>query len=374
MKRTIKSFLAAAGLAIIGLGSMLLASPASADTYFCDDQGKTGTIYPLDGIDGPGPLLSHAFRCKNLTTGVLPSDSRTIDLFSSLASTTMPNNVKNQLKNRNVRYFLFNNRTEANDYFQQTAPYKLSSTQIIVPFVSTSSRCAQTGYGLDTSVTPTQRIIVVAIYDNCRYDSIGLTVQNPSLRRTGFHETGHAFDFALAPSGSNSPSSRAGFTSLFTRDKNLVTPTNWASMNDVQKSAYMCNLFSFTIPSALEKDLGATSNGGPGGQVCQTNGVRYPYYELKTPTETAAEKLPYFTTAPGANQDIWAEAFVVLIDSSTSPASFLPVTDRVIGAFQSPIRSYNCVRGVVKAYVDTLAAPTTTVLQNLGCPTAPGPL
>ncbi len=370
MKRTFKGFLAAAaGLLLLALGSL---SPAHAATYQCDQQGVGGTTYPLDS-------QGHAYRCKNLTTGVLPSDSRTVDLFTSLSSTAVPNNVKNKLKAANVKYFFFNNRAEANDYFSQTSPYNSGDMTLYTPFVSTVSRCAQTGFGsYAPPLQPSVKIIVVAIYDNCQYDSIPLQVQNPSLRRTAFHETGHAFDFSLASTGSNVPSSRAGFTTLFNSDKNLLTPSNWASYSTGSKYNYICNLFSYSIPSALEKDLGANNNGGPGGQVCQTNNTPYTYYQTKTPTQIAPEKLPYFTSS---NQEIWAESFVVLIDGNTSPASFLPITDRVIGQNQSPIRSFNCVRGVVNAYVNTLTAPpvsSTTpgviTLTNLGCNTSPGPL
>lgn len=379
MTKTFKSLLAAAALAFIGLGSLLIAPPAQA-SIICDEQGTTGTTFPLDGVDGPnGPIISHAFRCKNTVTGVKPTDARTSDLFTSLASTAIPNNVRAHLKSWNVRYFYFNNRTEANQYFQITAPY--STATIITPFVSTTSRCAQTGYALNTATSPVTRVYAVAIYDNCNYDNLNpqLVVQNPSVRRTAFHETGHVFDFTLAPSaGSNVPSSRSGFTTLFSSDKNLLTPALWSSYTTASKNSYICALFSVSAPSSLEKDLGATTNGGPGGQVCQTNLVPYTYYLTKTPTQIATEKLPYFMSS---NQEIWAEAFAVLIDGNLSPAAFLPITDKAIGGNQSPVRSFNCVRGVVNAYVNTLQAPPATsttpgviTLQNLGCNQNPGPL
>ena len=106
MKRTFKSLLAAAGLACIGLGSLLTATPAQAVPPICFEQGLTLNNYPLDGNNVPG--ATHAYRCNNATTGVKPSDARTQTLFSGLQA--LPANVKTKLKAQNVRYFYFKAR------------------------------------------------------------------------------------------------------------------------------------------------------------------------------------------------------------------------------------------------------------------------
>ena len=149
MKLTLKSLLAVAALAFAGIGSALTASPAQAATNIvCDEQGQSGTVFPLDGIDGPaGPKVSHAFRCKNTVTGVKPSDSRTNDLFNSLS--TLPANVKNTLKSNNFKYFFFNNRAEASDYFANTPPYNAPLLcSIVAPFADATTRCGNTGYAI----------------------------------------------------------------------------------------------------------------------------------------------------------------------------------------------------------------------------------
>jgi hypothetical protein len=374
MKRTFKTLLAAAALAFVGLGSLLTATPAQA-AIVCDEQGPNSSTYPLDGA---GAATSHAYRCKNTANGAKPSDARTQDLFNSLAS--MPANVRNQLKSKNVNYYYFNNRSEAITYFNSTAPFNDQvNYESITPFAQSTSRCGATGYATNrfTGVP----LIAVAIYDNCNYDqntNPSLYVQNPSVRKTGFHESGHAFDFSFGLGGGDFPSNRSGFVSLFNGDKTLLTPSNWAQYSTGSKNNYICNLFSYASPSAFEKELGATSNGGPGGQVCQTNLVPYTYYQTKTPTQIASEKLPYFM---GNKQEIWAEAFVIVVEgNNTSPASFLPITDRVIGMNQSPVRSFNCVRATLESYINLLTSPKNLPasdpysLPTKGCPVPSGAL
>jgi len=367
MKRTFKSLLAAAGLACIGLGSLLTATPAQAVPPICFEQGLTLNNYPLDGNNVPG--ATHAYRCNNATTGVKPSDARTQTLFSGLQA--LPANVKTKLKAQNVRYFYFNNRNEANEFFANTAPY--SSYPV---FAQSTGRC---GY---TALSPSG-LIVSSIYDNCYYDQIlnpPLVVVNPSLKRSSYHESGHAFAFALNPS---SPRDRTtGFVFLFNGDKTILTPANWsaasggqAAMTQAQRYSYLCNMFSVTALSNFEKELGANSAGGPSGQVCQTSTLPYATYRpiAKTPTVVAGEKLPYFLTSP----ELWAEAFLITIDGAASPSNVLPTVDRVIGLNQSPIRSFNCSRAVLESYINLLTPPPATgpfSLAAKGCPTNPGPL
>ncbi|MBA4079187.1 MAG: hypothetical protein C0508_29425, partial [Cyanobacteria bacterium PR.023] len=270
--------------------------------------------------------------------------------------------------------------SEAITYFNSTAPFNDQvNYERFTQFAQPTSRCGATGYAIHR--TTGQQLIAVAIYDNCNYDqntNPTLYVQNPSVRRTGFHESGHAFDFSFGQGGADAPSSRSGFTFLFNGDKTVLTPSNWAQYSTGSKNNYICNLFSFTIPSAFEKELGATSNGGPGGQVCQTNLVPYTYYQTNTPTQIATEKLPYFMSS---NQEIWAEAFVIVVEgNNTSPASFLPITDRVIGMNQSPVRSFNCVRATLESYINLLTSPKNLPasdpysLPTKGCPVPSGAL
>lgn len=337
----------------------------------CDEQGITLNNYPLDGNNVAG--ATHAYRCRNPNTGVKPSDTRTNELFvSSLQN--MPANVKTKLKAENVKFYFFNNRDEANDYWNSTQPGFTNAISLTLP-------CGNTARNSSTGA------IVVSIYDNCDYTqntSPVSYVQNPNLRRTSFHEAGKAFGIALAPT--DPTYQKAGFVTLFTSDKTALTPPNWSAasggnpaMTQAQRYSYVCNMFSISALSALEKEYGAITAGAANGAVCDTVSTPNIFYQpiAKTPTVIAGDKLPLFMTS---SMELWAEVFVVVIDSATSPSSYLPMNDRVIGLNQSPTRSFNCTRGVVQAYVNTLLPPPATgaagtgSLQSLGCNQTPGPL
>ena len=208
MKRTHSGFLAIASVVFLGLGAALFTTPARAATNIvCDAQGVTLNNYPLDG--NGNAANTHAYRCKNTTTGTKPTDARTQELF--VAIQTLPTNVKTQLKNHSVKYFYFNNRTEAASYFQNTAPYAGQSQ-----FYPTTTRCG------NTAAISSSGVIAVAVYDNCYFDQHlvpNQVVLNPDLKRVGFHESGHAFAFALSPG--NPPDRRAGYVNFFNDDRNV---------------------------------------------------------------------------------------------------------------------------------------------------------
>ncbi len=368
MKRTFKSLLAAAGLVFIGLGSLLMANSANAAPPICFEQGVNLNNYPLDGNGVAG--ATHAYRCNNATTGVKPSDARNNELFVNLQA--LPANVKAILKSRNVKFYFFNNRTEANDYFNSTAPY---SGQPDGVFASSTARCAQTGYkpNYDIFGNPAGQDIVVAIYDVCTTTLVAGPYQNPDLKRVPYHEAGHAFDFALASQKSSQrgtpTSGSAGFLSFFSSDKAKLTPANWSTgspaMTQSQRYSYLCNLFGISNPSGLEIDLGFTTNtGGPNGKVCQTVSLPYPTFQpiAKTPSVVAAEKFPYFWPS---SRESWAELFVIVVTgNNTSGPNTLPTVDRVYGMNQSPIRSFNCTRAVIQWYVSNATTATTSPLPQ----------
>lgn len=375
MKRTFKSLLAIAGLAFIGLGSLLTATPAQAAPPTCSAVLiPPGNAWPRDG--------QHAFRCKN-ASNVQPTDARTAEYFLNIQN--LPVKVKDILISRGVKFFFFNNRNEANDYFNATAPYAGQPNGV---FASTTARCGQTGYkpNYDIFGNPAGQDIAVAIYDTCSFVPIPPgTSQNPDLKRIPYHEAGHAFDFALASQKSSQRSTptsgSAGFVNFFSSDKTNLTPANWSSgspaMTQTQRYNYLCNLFSISKPSALEIDLGFTTNtGGPSGQVCQTVSLPYPVFQpiTKTPSVVAAEKFPYFWPS---SRESWAELFVIVATgSSSSGPNTLPTVDRVYGMNQSPIRSFNCTRAVIQWYVsnadqNSVNQPTAADLPAACVPSGP---
>ncbi|OPZ91805.1 MAG: hypothetical protein BWY75_00158 [bacterium ADurb.Bin425] len=382
MKRTFKSLLAVAGLAFIGVGALLTATPAQA-AIVCDAQGVSLNNYPLDGNGSASN--THAFRCKNTVTGVKPTDARSNEYFTNIQA--LPANVKSVLKSRGVKFFFFNNRDEANEYFNSTSPYAGRPNEV---FASSTARCGQTGYHPTIGIFgELQQTIAVAIYDLCTVTKVAGPYQNPDLKRIPYHEAGHAFDFALASQKTNgrdkAVSSATGSQNLFAYDKGKLTPSNWSTgtpaMTQSQRYNYLCNLFSISNPSGLEIDLGFTTNtGGPSGKVCQTVSLPYPAFQpiTKTPSVVAAEKFPYFWNTP---KESWAELFVIVATGNNlSGPNTLPTVDRVYGMNQSPIRSFNCTRAVIQWYISnattstsgTLPEPTAANLPS-GC-TPNGPL
>lgn len=228
------------------------------------------------------------------------------------------------------------------------------------------------------------------IYNYCTLDQTpgvaSAQLLNPAIKRTTIHEAGHAFDNALAAVNSSVavPSKRSGFLNLFDGDKLVLTPANWSQdvgstlkMTQSQRYNYMCNLFSTPAPSALERDFGATLKGGPvppatpTGRVCDTVSLPFPYFQTKTPTEAAIEKLPYWMAD---SRELWAEAFLITLEGSQAVPTFLPMVDRVIGMNQSPKRSFNCTRRVVQDYITTGLPPSSATLALIGCPQSPGTL
>ncbi len=372
MKRTISKLLGIAALALSA--SLAIPTTASAQASVplyvsCAEVGTNAVKYPTDGGGVAG--ATHAFVCKNTNTNVQPSSSRTNTLYSAVStgfgSNAFPASVKAQLKTANVKYFFFNNRDEGNNYFAHTAPY----TSVLGPvstFNGTTARCANTGYGWNL----TTAYIAVAIYDNCTLASGNIA--NPSLERTILHESGHAWDFtygSFAFPNNDLKSVKSGFRNNVNTDVTNLTPAGFSGMTPAAKDSAVCTLFAPPyFPSALEKDLGASTAGGPivggqtNGQVCTTSSppVRYAPYSTnnKTPSQIALEKLPYFLTAPqGVSHysDSWAEIFVIEAFDTASPPAFLQMTDRVLGNTLVTPRAFNCARALIRAYITT---PTTT--------------
>ncbi len=388
MKRTISKMLGITALAIAGIcSSFLAATPALAQAsvplYVTCTPYDTGNVkYPTDGASTTPPVNpdGHAYRCKNNNTGVQPSDSRADTAFRAVSvgysTYTFPANVKAHLRSNNVLYYIFNNQKEANNYFAHTAPYNGIIFKI-ADFNAPGARCGNTGMGWNL----TTRFNAVSIYDNCEYGQgtpSAVILPNPSLDRTALHETGHVFDFtfsSILQKTGDVRSQKPGFQSNANYDVTKLTPSNWASLSATQRDLYVCRLFSAPYkPSGLEKDTGATTYGGPGGEVCTTSSpqVRYPYYKTapdKTPQAIAIEKIPYFIpNGPTPSfTDTFAELFVVEAFSTGSPAAFLQMTDRILGNnainyTQSGVtypRAMDCTRAIVRSYILTLAAPAS---------------
>lgn len=394
MKRTVSKMLGIAALAITAMASSLVVSkPAQAATVItCAEEGLNSVTYPKDGNGVVGQ--THAFVCKNTTTPAgggtpvvtVPPTSRVNTLYGAMTSGygsyPFPAQVRTQLKNANVKYYFFNNRADADQYFAGIAPYNTFTTTgtshsfrgANISPATGGTRCGNTGYGWSGGV----RYIAVAIYNNCYYDNAlvpSKVIANPSLEKTILHETGHAFDFTFtsnANQGSNL-SNRAGFMDLANKDKAALTPSAWSGWTNIEKDTYVCRLFLPNQgPSELERDFGAGMDGGPNGEVCNSSSpsVRYAYFIGLTPVQILNGKLSYFVNN---RQELFAETFVTVNFSTNGPAAFLQFTDNVlnndliINVPTGQPRAFNCVRNIISTYSVSLLPPSA---NTPGCVTS----
>lgn len=356
-----KKLLGAAALAFIGLAGFGMSAPAEAAIQ-CDPFGAGRATWPQDG--------QHAFRCTNTTTGVKPGDSRSNTLFNALSDTRFPATVEGQLQSANIKFFFFNNRTDADAYFASTSPYNSPAANIRRSFngASNNAQCGNTGYISLGFVN----YIAVAIYDKCVYLTNGLETPNPDLAYNVMHEAGHAYDFSFASGAepSNIASNHGFWVQSRTQDRTNLIPNNWSSLTATQKNAYTCNVFNSSYkPSGLEFALGASHNGGTGshdGRVCQQTSpaIPYSYFSTMTPTNIANEKLPYFVSN---NQEIFAETFALRVYWLGSSTNFLAFTDRAIGTNTATPRTFNCTRSYMDYIVTHGTLPTASNAVT-GCP------
>jgi hypothetical protein len=359
MKRTISKMLGITALAIAGIaGSFIAATPAQAvptcTPYFSGTQYPSGSPNSYMAVCVPNVVAARRDEIFNAVTQ-LPKKSNVAN----------PNLVRDHLQQAEVVYFYFADRAAANDYFLHTNG---------IMHEDTTARCGST-----RASTSTLRI-TVAIYDKCTLTG-NVQMTNPNLRRTTLHETGHAFALALGKNAgniANGPDRSTGWKLLFSNGVNKLTPPQWTSpWNQGNRDNYLCvTVFQNTPPSALELDLGATSN-----PVCSGNPiVPIDGNGQKTPRQITEEKLPYFVGNSGGssafpvnntNLDLWAQLFVIRHDSTApTQTGFLKLTDQVLGkgSWIDSTANFQCAKVAMQYYYTTGAPPTISQLTSRMCP------
>jgi hypothetical protein len=358
MKRTFKSLLAAAALAFIGLGSLLTATPAQAVVTCQKPSGPAG--YPYTKQDGSvGDFALYCFSDPN-------NHRKTV--FDAVHA--LDPDVKLMMQNASVKIFFFQTRADAVDYFNNTFPYNTLGGG---GFAGPTTMCGNTGFSYILGV----RTIASMAYDTCRLDQNTAAqpaqdLANPELARTIVHESGHAFS-AVISNGATPKASSTAFTTLFNYDRQqMSSPPGWSTKTQAQKEQYICAMFSTTIPSKPEINLGATNNdGGPfpppapqnvkAGKVCQTVSATYPDFSNKTPLGIANLKMPYFVQAATSNHEAWAELWVIKARGSSTISTWLQMTDRVMG----DANNFKCTKAAISSFYTTGGPPATL---PTGCP------
>lgn len=180
---------------------------------------------------------------------------------------------------------------------------------------------------------------------------------NSALRETTAHESGHAFDFALA---------------LETAVKNEATSQTVAFKGlvvaDLRKLNTLptCQLFGRDVTtSMLELNLGADTLSA----VCDTSGnINRPYQGLSN-TQILNLKAPYFFNPPAASawRELWAQEFAFVSGNANLGPTVLPVSDTVIAQMRG-----GCSVPAVKWWNDLLTPPAAGGEYPNYCPAYSG--
>ena len=177
MKRTFRSLLAAAGLAFVGLGSLLSASPA---------QAFTEQNFPQSGIDcfqrnnGVFPENGHIRRCGTASVAAVNAVVAAIQAMGNANSTNAPNlrdTLEASYVNANNQIFIFGTQAEYNTWF----------TGITHPIPSGPGTVGLTAY---SSATPGLPVFTVA-FEKIFVPGMIVTVVPNSV----IHEFGHHADY-----------------------------------------------------------------------------------------------------------------------------------------------------------------------------------
>ena len=356
-----------AALAIAGIAGSFIATPAQAQVPTCTPYFN-GTQYPSGS-----PNTYMAVCVPSVVTARRDEIFNAVTLLPRKVNIANHNLARDDLKQAEVVYYYFVDRAAANTYFLNTPGFGSD-------FVNSTARCGSTRA---SQVSPFR--IAVAIFDKCTLAG-NVQMSNPNLRRTTIHESGHAYALARAKiSGAitNGVDVSTSWKLLMTDGIVNLTPPQWTNgtWNQGQKNNYLCvTVFKNTPPSALELDLGATSN-----PVCSGNPlVPIDGNGLKTPRQITEEKMPYFvqnvnangTPINGSNLELWAELFTIRHDTTApTQTGFLKLTDQVLGfgSWNTSTANFRCAKMAMQYYYTTGLPPTPSQLQFQNCPAVPLP-
>jgi hypothetical protein len=322
----------------------------------CVAQDSASHTYPLDN--------THAYVCYNDVSNRSQSVFNAIQQFPNRPNVSSPLEVGDLFQQQGVVIFTFQSRIDAEIWFERNPETGEPNTYQGKNFTGPADWCGHTGYS--AANTGTGQEIAIAVYDECTIN--GVSELNPSMRDTTKHESGHAFEYAMAStksSGRNDLISQSpGYLALWAYDKGNLTPSDWGTRSQMSKNSYICGASSTVVPSDLEVFLGASS-----GRVCSNATTPEAGYGSMTPQEIIEEKIPYFYTD---SREFFAEQFALKASSLQNPATFLQLTNRLMSSNQGPIPNFKCTEHAVLRIYDNLLAPTSAQLSGQSCPSTPG--
>lgn len=205
MKRTLKSLLAAAGLAFIGLGSLLTATPAYA-VVTCNPVDTSQAVWPYGGNT---VVCSTDAASQTVASKVMTTLNKT-QTFAPTAYNTMKNYVP-PTPAGTPKYFIFKDKADADSYF--TAH----------PSIPYTPRAASVPAFTAKNLTTGQPLYTVIFTNITTANNVYTPVLNIANKTA--HELGHWVDYFYATveaAGLVQASDSTRFTNLLNSDWNQV--------------------------------------------------------------------------------------------------------------------------------------------------------
>lgn len=310
--------------------------PAKADTFggvTCTPQGASGGTYPVDG--------THFLVCF---TGNDPGRTMSVyQVFQNLPKKSNHPGATNPFAwdlfvSQGVTLYYFDTEAHAISYTKA----KYGSGNQVVP---SSVKCGYTGYTFGMA----SQTINTYVFDQCHYSTGNVT--NPGLGATTAHESGHAYDYAIASDTlvggkGNAISISSGFKTLVNYD-----------LSHLNTAFTTCSLFDGQAPSTLEVQLGAAHPGA----VCNGNTINPNYTGYANNQAILAAESPYFVTNGTLFEELFAEEWAPYQQGFNG--TILPFFDHV-----SP--QLSCSQTVLVSLLNTGYLPNKAGQSYpTGCPT-----
>lgn len=318
MKRTLKSLLAIAGLAFIGLGSLLIASPSYAQVVTCQAVDSNNTQ--------PAPAWP-----AGTNTVVCSSDPATITAAAKVLQTlnktqllapVAHNRISSYVRPANVpvgtpKFFVFKDKAEADLFF---------AANTSIPYTSPSASTPAVTQKNPTTLQPYYTIIFANVTTSAGYQPV------TSIGNKTAHEEGHWVDYLFAPEEGQtkqaSDSTRFGV--------NLLN-SDWNQFQTVVS----CNASSLGTFNQWKDAAGNYFCNGTNGKGSALQGS----YVGKNPKQVLQSAFPGGGTFTDA-KEFFAEEFALLMQT----------TDVVNGIYSSYDQYYNNPNfAATKAEVKALA-------------------
>lgn len=319
MKRTFKSLLALAGLALIGLGSLLTASPAGAAVVTCALIDTGSTVWPKGDFSK---------SCTNVTT------AKANEMLSGLNALSSAPDAFGKIT---TRFYVFDNVADLKQSFATTIAVDIPGIQP-PPQWPADTVPAFTATG---SVTGTPQYTV--IFQRVK-DSNGALFTVQKLNNISAHEAGHSFDFIYRAKAGGATNLRASDSPAF---KQFIE-RDWKAFNLLAPCG-AGGVFTGYQDSA-------------GVAFCSGNALTGVYAGLSN-RQVIDSAFGQTLTGP---KEIFSEENAVLANQLDTGAGITKSLDQYLSGTR-----FSCSKEFTKALVRTGALPTIANLKAAGCYVAP---